>query len=79
MDNHLIQHVNEPTRESNILDLVLTSNNCEVEKMNMEDYLGNNDNNVLSWNLIHTLKIKKGKKDQLVVSQRELCWDEEVV
>jgi hypothetical protein len=62
MDNYLIQHVHEPTRESNILDLVLTSSDYEVEKMKVEDHLGNSDHNVLRWNLIHTLKLKKDKK-----------------
>jgi hypothetical protein len=28
----------------------------------VEDHLGNSDHNVLRWNLIHTLKLKKDKK-----------------
>jgi hypothetical protein len=55
MNNYLIQHMHEPTRESNILDLVLTSSDYEVEKMKVEDHLGNSDHNVLRMrNLIHT-------------------------
>jgi hypothetical protein len=68
MDNYLIQHVHEPTRESNILDLVLTSSDYEVEKMKVEDHLGNSNHNVLRWNLIHTLKLKKDKKNYKAVS-----------
>jgi hypothetical protein len=68
MDNYLIQHVHEPTRESNILDLVLTSSDYEVEKMKVEDHLGNSDHNVLRWNIIHTLKLKKDKKNYKAVS-----------
>jgi hypothetical protein len=47
MDNYLIQHVHEPTKESNILISVLTSNDHQVEKMKVEDHLGNGDHSVL--------------------------------
>jgi hypothetical protein len=62
LDNYLDQHVLKPTRESNILDLVLTSNDLAVEKMMVEEHLGNSDHNVLTWNLIYSLKLKKEYK-----------------
>jgi hypothetical protein len=46
--------------------------------MKVEDHLGNSDHNVLRWNIMHTLKLKKDKKNYKAVSQGKLCWDEKM-
>jgi endonuclease/exonuclease/phosphatase family metal-dependent hydrolase len=38
MENFLIQHVREPTRESNVLDLVLSSNDGMVENLEVKEH-----------------------------------------
>ena len=56
LDNFLIQHVKEPTREYNILDLVLTTNEHMVEHLEVHEHLGNSDHNTIYWNLICDIK-----------------------
>ena len=52
LDNYLIQHVKEPTRDQNILDLIFTSHNEMVEKLQIAEHLGNSDHNIIMWKLI---------------------------
>jgi Endonuclease-reverse transcriptase len=40
LDNYLIQHVKNPTRDQNILDLFLTSNTEMVENLHIAEHLG---------------------------------------
>ena len=49
MDNYLSQYVKEPTRESNLLDLVLTSEEAMVENVEVLEHLGNSDHNIVKW------------------------------
>jgi hypothetical protein len=64
MENFLIQHVREPTRESNVLDLVLSSNDGMVENLEVKEHLGNSDHNTICWNLICDIK-------QVVIEKRQ--------
>ena len=52
LDNYLIQHVKEPTRNNNVLDLVITSDVNMVDKMQVLEHLGNSDHNIIIWKLI---------------------------
>ena len=47
MDSLLTQHVKEPTRDKNILDLVLTSDPGMVEELQVIEHLGSSDHNSL--------------------------------
>ena len=52
LDNYLHQHVKEPTRNNNILDLIITSDISLIEKISVMEHLGNSDHNILTWKLI---------------------------
>ena len=49
LDKYLHQHVNEPTREQNILDLVITSSGDRIDLVKIEESLGTSDHNSLLW------------------------------
>ena len=51
-DLFLIQHVKEPTRESNILDLILSSNPNQIQNVKIAGKLGNSDHNMVEFDLI---------------------------
>jgi hypothetical protein len=40
MDSFMVQHVHEPTREQNILELVIKSQDVTTDKLLIQDYLG---------------------------------------
>ena len=61
LDNYLVQHVKEPTRNDNILDLVITSDVNMVDKMQVIEHLGNSDHNILLWKLICNVEITDNK------------------
>ncbi|MGE5821999.1 MAG: hypothetical protein ACM31M_05390, partial [Nitrososphaerota archaeon] len=52
LDNYLFQHVRQPTRLNNILDLVISSNVDMVSEVRVLEHLGNSDHNMLVWNLL---------------------------
>jgi hypothetical protein len=62
MDNYLVQHVKSPTRENNILDLVLTSEVGMVDKVEIIEHLGNSDHNIIVWELLCDASIGKSKQ-----------------
>jgi endonuclease/exonuclease/phosphatase family metal-dependent hydrolase len=62
LDNYLYQHVRQPTRENNILDLVISSNVNMVNDVQVLEHLGNSDHNILVWNLICDVGMIKNKK-----------------
>ena len=47
------QHVNKPTRGDNILDLVLSTNDNLVSKVNMGPKFGTSDHKIVSFNVNH--------------------------
>lgn len=87
MDNFLHQHVQEPTRENNILDLVLSSNEGMVEKLEVKEHLGNSDHNTLCWDLICNSKqvvtekrqrrYYKGNYDLMREDFGKILWENE--
>src|SRR6218665_2538863 len=54
------QHVMEPTRGDNILDLVLTSDENMIENVSVGEHFNTSDNHVVRWGLIteHTQEVK---------------------
>ena len=50
-DCYLIQHVNTPTRDSSVLDLVFSSEDGMVENLHVKEHLGNSDHNIITWNI----------------------------
>ena len=61
LDNYLYQHVKESTRESNILDLVISSDLNMVTDVEVLDHLGNSDHNIIVWDLVCNVRIGKSK------------------
>ena len=61
LDNYLYQHVKESTKESNILDLVISSHLNMVTDVEVLDYLGNNDHNIIVWDLVCNVRVGKSK------------------
>ena len=45
-DCYLIQHVNIPTRDLNVLDLVFSSEDGMVENLHVKEHVGNSDHNI---------------------------------
>jgi hypothetical protein len=62
LDNYLYQHVRQPTRMNNILDLVISSNASLVNDVRVLEHLGNGDHNIIVWNLISDVGLIKNKK-----------------
>ena len=50
-DNVLTQHVLEPTRGENVLDIVLSSQNELVDNVKIHEPLGNSDHNQLHFDI----------------------------
>ena len=50
-DCYLAQHVNTPTRDSSVLDLVFSSENGMVENLHVKKHLGNSDHNIITWDI----------------------------
>ena len=48
----LVQHVDKPTREGNILDLVLTSEPNMVEEVSVQCPVSSSDHNVILFRLV---------------------------
>ena len=48
-DCYLTQHVLDPTRGSNILDLVLTSESSMVDTVEVREHFATSDHNILMW------------------------------
>jgi hypothetical protein len=51
-DCFLIQHVTEPTRDKNVLDLVFTTEKGMFENLEIRDPIGKSDHNTLVWELV---------------------------
>lgn len=50
-DCFLVQHVLEPTRENNVLDLVFSSEESMVENVKVREHFSSSDHNVITWTL----------------------------
>ena len=51
-DCFLIQHVSVPTRNNNILDLVMTTEATMVENTQVIEHFCNSDHNTVIWDLV---------------------------
>ena len=58
-DCFLIQHVTEPTRGNNVLDLVFTTEKGMFENLQISDPIGKSDHNTLVWELVTQTVIKQ--------------------
>ena len=59
-DSFLTQHVLEPTRGENILDLVLSSQNKLMDNVKIHEPFGNNDHNQIHFDI----KVKSESKNK---------------
>ena len=51
-DNFLIEHVDEPTRQKNILDIVFTSEENMIENLSVGEHFGTSDHQIVRWNML---------------------------
>ena len=51
-DSYLFQHVFDPTRGGNMLDLVLTSKPAMVENLHVREHFSNSDQNLITLKLV---------------------------
>jgi hypothetical protein len=85
LDNYLFQHVSEPTREKNILDLVFTSEEGMVENVEIKEHFSTSDHNIVCWNLItktdmlqtNTLKYNYSRANYVKINNylNEIDWE----
>ena len=57
--NFLIQHVDEPTRGKNVLDLVFTSVKNMTENLSVGEHFGTSDHQIIRWNMLAYKVIQK--------------------
>ena len=64
-DSFLTQHVLEPTREENVLDIVLSSQHELLENVKIHEPLGNSDHNQIHFdiNVKSECKLKKYRRN----------------
>ena len=60
-DNFLHQSVTEPTRETNILDLVLASHEHLVTNTRVGEHLGTSDHNIIRFDINHKTQLLRNK------------------
>ena len=87
-DNFLSQHVNDPTRGGNLLDLVLTNKDNLVRNLAVGEALGGSDHQIIRFNLEYEVVYRKENKtkipnfnrgdyDKLRNLLNSINWDEE--
>ena len=71
-DNFWYQHINQPTRVNNILDLLLTSEEEMVECIEIGEQLGTADHNCIMWNCV----VNRGCKEHIkeVLDWKKADW-----
>ena len=65
-ESFLTQHVLEPTRRENVLNIVLSSQNGLVDNVKLHELLGNCDHNRIHFNIKVKLERKKSKVEKKV-------------
>jgi len=85
LDNFLIQHVDEPTREKNIFDLVLSSEESMIENLEVKELFSSSDHNMIHFNLIgktemplnNVIKFNFSRADYLKITSclKEIDWE----
>ena len=88
-DCFLAQHVSEPTRQSNVLDLVITSEPTMIDVVNVQEPFGSSDHNMLQWSVNvkteHTNRVKaalnysKGNYEAIRKEMSTINWEQELV
>jgi len=62
LDCYLYQHVREPTKENNIIDLLIFLNELMVSDVKVLEHLGNRDHNIIIWDVIYDFDLSKNKE-----------------
>jgi len=62
LDSYMYQHVRQPTRQNNILELVISSNENMVNDVEILEHLGNCDHKLIVWKLICAVGLNTNKK-----------------
>ncbi|XP_041483858.1 uncharacterized protein LOC121430607 [Lytechinus variegatus] len=84
MDNLWTQHVSAPTRQESLLDLVITSNPCAIDEVEIIAHLGNSDHNMLRWdtnyfvnqnNMVPKRDFKSANFDAIKCELEEIDWN----
>ena len=88
-DNFFTQYVNRPTRNGNILDLVLSNEPDLVGALEVMDCLARSDHNMISWTVYfggaqgggdrETLDFRRADFESMREELRMVCWDELLV
>ena len=65
-DSFLIQHVLEPTRGDNVLDIVLSSQKELVDNVKIQESLGNSDHNQIHFDI----NVKSESKNKKNISEK---------
>ena len=63
MDCFLTQHVKDPTRGNNILDLILSNNPSLIDEVTVSEPLSNSDHNTIHFNIVCDNKKNIWKKE----------------
>ena len=84
-DNYLYQHVKEPTRGDNLLDLVLSLSENDIDRLEINHSLGKSDHKTLIWDYLvsserkeNTIKVpdfRKARFDELRTLINNENWD----
>ena len=56
-DNYLVQHVKEPTRHENILDLLITSRESMIDEIEVGETIASSDHNLIRFKLQKSFRI----------------------
>jgi len=85
LDNFLNQHVNEPTRDKNVLDLVFTSEEAMIEDLEVKEHFSTSDHNIICFNLIsktdmplsNVIKYNYSRADYVKIIEylKEIDWE----
>ena len=87
-DNFLIQHVDEPTRRKNILDLVFTSEENMIKNLSVGEHFETSDHQIIRWNMlackviqkqIKSYNYNKGDYDKIRDEAGSINWNEIVM
>jgi len=61
-DNFLFQHVQDPTRRNNILDLVFTSEENMIKNLVVGENFGTSDHQIIRWNMLACKELQRDIK-----------------
>ena len=86
-DLFLTQHVGEPTRGNNLLDLVFSTEADMVEELEVRNPVANSDHCTLVWKLVMNIILQvnnrkkfnyhRGKYEEIISNLKQVNWDAE--